>query len=67
MREDKDHHARVTNQAATNAAAAAERTIVKGQAVSNNTVSSIVSSTRRFKGGARLMQLAKQSQSVPSY
>ena len=51
LREDKDHRARVTNQAATNATAAAERTIVKGQAVSNNSVSSIVSSTSRFKGG----------------
>ena len=46
-----DYRAQVANQAATNGVNATQRTIAKGQAVSNNTVSSIVSSQHRLPGG----------------
>ena len=39
--------------------------IQKDQKVSNNTVSSIVKSRHRFKGGARLMQLSKRQADEP--
>jgi hypothetical protein len=44
---------------------AVNKAVIDGQAVSTNTVSSIVRSSSRLKGGARLMQLSKRQSDEP--
>ena len=64
---DKEYQDKVAGEATNKAVAGLQRTVKKGQEVSSNTVSSIVRSDSRLKGGARLMQLSRRSQPVPSY
>ena len=51
----------VEQAAATAGVKGAQRAVEKGQAVSKNTVSSIVRRRSRLKGGARLMLMSKLS------